>query len=44
MFEHGHHGVDLAEHLPALHLWTMLLESWMQQNQWMAPAPQRGTR
>ncbi|MGA9720558.1 MAG: alpha/beta hydrolase [Acidobacteriaceae bacterium] len=36
MFEHGHHGVDLAEQLPALHLWTMLLESWMQQNHWMA--------
>ena len=40
MFEHGHHGVDLAEHLPALHLWTVLLESWMRENQWMAPAPQ----
>jgi acetyl esterase/lipase len=40
MFEHGHHGVDLAEHLPALHLWTLLLERWMQQNQWMAPATQ----
>jgi acetyl esterase/lipase len=40
MFEHGHHGVDLAEHLPALHLWTLLLESWMQQNQWMAPVAQ----
>ena len=40
MFEHGHHGVDLAEHLPPLHLWTLLLESWMQQNQWMAPAAQ----
>ncbi len=35
MFEHGHHGVDLAEQLPALHLWTLLLESWMQQNHWM---------
>jgi acetyl esterase/lipase len=40
MFEHGHHGVDLAEHLPALHLWTVLLGSWMQQNQWMPSAPQ----
>ena len=40
MFEHGHHGVDLAEHLPALHLWTVLLESWMRENQWMAPALQ----
>jgi acetyl esterase/lipase len=40
MFEHGHHGVDLAERLAALHLWTVLLESWMQQNQWMPPAPQ----
>lgn len=40
MFEHGHHGVDLAEHLPALHLWTVLLESWMRENQWMPPAPQ----
>jgi acetyl esterase/lipase len=39
LFEHGHHGVDLAEHLPALHLWTVLLESWMRENQWMAPAP-----
>jgi acetyl esterase/lipase len=38
MFEHGHHGVDLAEHLPPLHLWTLLLESWMRENQWMAPA------
>ncbi|HEY1965923.1 MAG TPA: alpha/beta hydrolase [Acidobacteriaceae bacterium] len=40
MFEYGHHGVDLAEHLPPLHLWTLLLESWMRQNQWMAPAAQ----
>jgi len=40
MFEHGHHGVDLAEQLPALHLWTVLLESWMRQNQWMAPVAQ----
>jgi acetyl esterase/lipase len=40
MFEHGHHGVDLAEQLPALHLWTLLLESWMQQNQWMARGSQ----
>lgn len=40
MFEQGHHGVDLAEHLPPLHLWTLLLESWMQQNHWMAPAAQ----
>jgi acetyl esterase/lipase len=38
MFEHGHHGVDLAKQLPALRLWTTLLESWMQQNQWMAAA------
>jgi acetyl esterase/lipase len=40
MFEHGHHGVDLANNLPPLHLWTLLLESWMQQNQWMTPAAQ----
>jgi acetyl esterase/lipase len=40
MFEHGHHGVDLASQLPALHLWTTLLENWMQQNQWMATATQ----
>ncbi|HEY3989049.1 MAG TPA: alpha/beta hydrolase [Acidobacteriaceae bacterium] len=40
MFEHGHHGVDLAAHLPALHLWTLLLESWMQQNHWIAPPVQ----
>jgi acetyl esterase/lipase len=40
MFEHGSHGVDLAEQLPALHLWTLLLESWLQQNQWMASAAQ----
>jgi acetyl esterase/lipase len=40
LFEHGHHGVDLAERLPSLHLWTLLLESWMRQNQWMAPATQ----
>ena len=40
MFEHGHHGVDIAEHLPALHLWTVLLESWMRENQWMGPAQQ----
>jgi acetyl esterase/lipase len=39
MFEHGHHGVDLAEQLPALHLWTLLLESWMQQNHWMVKGP-----
>jgi acetyl esterase/lipase len=38
MFEHGHHGVGLAEKLPVLHLWTTLLESWMIQNQWMAIA------
>jgi acetyl esterase/lipase len=40
MFEHGHHGVGLAEQLPGLRLWPSLLESWMQQNQWMALAPQ----
>ena len=40
MFEHGHHGVDLAEHLPSLHLWTLLLESGMRENQWMASATQ----
>jgi acetyl esterase/lipase len=36
MFEHGHHGVGLATDNPALHLWTLLLESWMRQNHWMA--------
>jgi acetyl esterase/lipase len=40
MFEHGHHGVDIAKQLPALHLWTLLLESWMQQNQWIASTAQ----
>jgi acetyl esterase/lipase len=40
MFEHGPHGVDLANDNPALHLWTTLLESWMRENHWMAPAPQ----
>ncbi|MGB9415653.1 MAG: alpha/beta hydrolase [Acidobacteriaceae bacterium] len=40
MFEHGHHGVGLAKQQPGLRLWPSLLESWMQQNQWMAPAPQ----
>jgi acetyl esterase/lipase len=40
MFEHGRHGVDLANHMPALHLWTTLLESWMRENRWMAPAAQ----
>jgi acetyl esterase/lipase len=39
MFEHGHHGVNLAANLPDLHLWTVLLASWMQQNQWMAARP-----
>jgi acetyl esterase/lipase len=37
MFEHGKHGVDLAEHIPALRPWTLLLESWMRENHWMAP-------
>jgi acetyl esterase/lipase len=36
MFEHGKHGVDLAEHIPALRPWTLLLESWMRENHWMA--------
>lgn len=36
MFEHGHHGVNLAEKIPSLHLWTLLLESWMRENHWMA--------
>jgi acetyl esterase/lipase len=40
MFEHGNHGVDLAKQLPSLHLWTLLLESWMQQNQWIASSAQ----
>jgi acetyl esterase/lipase len=40
MFEHGHHGVGLAEQLPGLRMWPSLLESWMQQNQWMAAATQ----
>ena len=39
IFEHGRHGVDLANDIPALHLWTTLLESWMRENHWMsAPA------
>ncbi len=36
MFEHGHHGVNLAEKIPSLHPWTLLLESWMRENHWMA--------
>ena len=40
MFEHGRHGVNLAENLPPLHLWTLLLESWMRENHWMAAAQQ----
>jgi acetyl esterase/lipase len=40
MFEHGHHGVGLAKQQPGLRLWPSLLESWMQQNQWMAVALQ----
>lgn len=40
MFEHGHHGVGLASQQPGLRLWSSLLESWMQQNQWMAVVPQ----
>jgi hypothetical protein len=35
MFEHGHHGVNLAEKIPLLHLWTLLLESWMRENHWI---------
>ena len=38
MFEHGPHGVDLANDKPTLHVWTMLLENWMRENQWIAPA------
>lgn len=38
MFEHGHHGVDLAERIPSLHIWTLLLENWMRENHWMAGA------
>jgi acetyl esterase/lipase len=40
MFERGPHGVDLANEMPALHLWTTLLESWMRENHWMVPAAQ----
>ena len=40
LFEHGQHGVDLAEHLPVLHVWTLLLENWMEQNKWMVTAAQ----
>ena len=40
LFEHGRHGVDLAENNPDLHVWTLLLENWMRQNQWMGPAAQ----
>ena len=38
MFEHGRHGVGLADRDPDLHVWTLLLENWMRQNQWMGPA------
>jgi acetyl esterase/lipase len=41
MFEHGRHGVNLAENLPSLHLWPDLLESWMRENHWIAAAMQR---
>jgi acetyl esterase/lipase len=40
IFQHGRHGVDLANDLPSLHLWTELLESWMRENHWIASAAQ----
>ncbi len=36
VFEHGRHGVDLASDDPVLRQWTVLLESWLRANHWMA--------
>lgn len=38
IFEHGRHGIDLAEDDPVLRQWTVLLEAWMRANRWIAAA------
>jgi acetyl esterase/lipase len=37
LFEHGPHGVVLAEHLPGASAWPVLLAEWMKLHNWMAP-------
>lgn len=36
LFEHGSHGMVLAESLPGASAWPDLLSSWMAQHHWMA--------
>jgi acetyl esterase/lipase len=35
LFEHGHHGLGLAENTPAVKEWPSLLANWMTLNHWM---------
>lgn len=37
LFEHGPHGVVLAENLPGASTWPSLLAAWMVRHGWMAP-------
>ncbi|GGH06514.1 beta-xylanase [Silvibacterium dinghuense] len=38
LFEHGSHGLVLAEHVPGASMWPDLLGAWMTRNGWMAHA------
>jgi acetyl esterase/lipase len=38
IFEHGRHGVGLAQDDAALRIWPALLANWMRAHQWIPPA------
>ena len=37
LYEHGPHGVGLAQNYPELSSWTGLLESWLHKHGWIGP-------
>jgi len=39
IFEPGVHGVDLAQQYPALKVWPVLMDTWMQSHGWMPAEP-----
>jgi dipeptidyl aminopeptidase/acylaminoacyl peptidase len=42
LFEHGRHGVGLAQDDPSLRTWTTLCENWMRAHGFCKPADEKG--
>jgi acetyl esterase/lipase len=39
LYEHGHHGLGLAEESPEVSTWPLLMANWMKMHGWMAGTP-----